>query len=160
MGPSCKCSLQPIHWWWLLDTFTRIYGLKPLQPSCTGSGPGGSSNLSVAHFHRNETIWGFRFINLPSGHQTWLENPRTEWRFLTGKIMDFYDPWLPASHVWWHRRVLADDSDHLPRSSQIFPLPSRPNQPSLAPGIASSPGPQVMPRECRTWPSRNSDLFP
>ena len=38
-------------------------------------------------------------------HQTWLKNPRNQWWILARKITDFYGPWLPASHVWWHRRV-------------------------------------------------------
>ena len=39
-----------------------------------------------------------------------LENPRTEWRFKklgTSPISSyFYGPCLPASHVWWNRRVI------------------------------------------------------
>ena len=51
----------------------------------------------------------------------WMENPRSEWRIwsflarkiidiLIGKswnIIDFYGPWFPARHVWWHRRVVG-----------------------------------------------------
>ena len=38
---------------------------------------------------------------LPSGFikHGWLENPRTEWRFLARKISYFYGPWLPVCSV-------------------------------------------------------------
>ena len=37
----------------------------------------------------------------------WMGNPRSEWSFLARKIIDFYSPWLPARHLWWHRRVVG-----------------------------------------------------
>ena len=38
-------------------------------------------------------------------HQTWLENPRTEWRFQSLGTSPNSMVHCPARHVWWHLRV-------------------------------------------------------
>ena len=67
--------------------------------------------VEVSHCHVSETPSGF----IKRG---WLENPRTEWRFLARKITDFYgfygpcfiamfDDRMPKSRSWDIHRFLA-----------------------------------------------------
>ena len=41
-----------------------------------------SALQALAHLDTADACRGVPKIMVPSGHQTWLENPRTEWMFL------------------------------------------------------------------------------
>ena len=38
-------------------------------------------------------------LDLPSGNQSWLENPRFEWRVLAWKMTDFYGPFSSTTFL-------------------------------------------------------------
>ena len=88
-----------------------IQNSTPDTPVGRGFGIGKFCHVRTAG---HSSIPGFYLHEVASGviKHGWLENHRTEWRFLARKITDFYYFYGQFSiHVWWHRMVWKPQSE-------------------------------------------------